>query len=42
MTTLKTGLTSKKPKRTEWDFLETVATLNTQACLFQLYRTIVV
>lgn len=32
----------KKPKRTEWGFLEIAATLNTQAYSFQLYKIIVV
>ena len=33
---------SKKPKKTEWGFLEVAATLNSWACLFQLYKTIAV
>jgi len=41
-TILKTELISRKPKRTEWGFLEAVAILNTWDYPFQLYRTIVV
>ena len=36
------GVCSRKPNRTEWGSLEAIATLNTQACLFQSYKTIVV
>jgi len=40
-TILRIGLTSRKPKRIEWGFLEVVATLNTQNYPFESYRTIV-
>jgi len=42
ITILKIELISRKPKRTEWGFLEVVAILNTQDHPFQSYRTMAV
>jgi len=42
ITILKIELICRKPKRTEWGFLEVVAILNTQDYPFQSYRTIAV
>jgi len=42
MTIIKTRLTFRKPKRTEWSFLKVTTILNTQRYPFQSHRIIVV